>query len=210
MFKITAAFLLYLLLWLYYSHVPPISSGKYFYQRFDYIDFDVPGYTGALPFLVIKNGIPVAGPGGKYVFKASDNKLIFPSPSGYEDGIYSITPFDASSRRRFFMPSSVFYLTARMPHQIMPVNGIIFADTDINTEEIYSIFKSTSGNAIFINGRRSGIENALSELRKRKPGEIIKHAVSGMLPKNKLRDQWLTRLYIYADNNHPYEKQTGK
>jgi large subunit ribosomal protein L13 len=50
----------------------------------------------------------------------------------------------------------------------------------------------------------------VSELRKRKPGEIIRHAVSGMLPKNKLRDQWLTRLYIYADNNHPYEKQTGK
>lgn len=39
---------------------------------------------------------------------------------------------------------------------------------------------------------------------KKKPEEIIRHAVSGMLPKNKLRDRRLARLFIYADNNHPY------
>ncbi|MBI4136422.1 uL13 family ribosomal protein, partial [Candidatus Roizmanbacteria bacterium] len=39
----------------------------------------------------------------------------------------------------------------------------------------------------------------------RKPEEIIRHAVSGMLPKNKLRDQWLSRLYIYTDEKHPYQ-----
>jgi large subunit ribosomal protein L13 len=44
----------------------------------------------------------------------------------------------------------------------------------------------------------------LGELRKRKPEEIIRHAVSGMLPKNKLRDQWLKRLYVFADEKHPY------
>lgn len=60
--------------------------------------------------------------------------------------------------------------------------------------------------------RYSGYPGGLKEftvamMRKRNPGEIIKHAVSGMLPKNKLRDQWLTRLYIYAEEKHPYEKQ---
>ncbi len=47
----------------------------------------------------------------------------------------------------------------------------------------------------------------LEEVRAKKPTEIIRHAVSGMLPKNKLRDQWLKRLYIYADSKHPYEKK---
>jgi large subunit ribosomal protein L13 len=50
-------------------------------------------------------------------------------------------------------------------------------------------------------------ETTLGELRIKRPSEIIRHAVSGMLPKNKLRDQWLTRLYIYSDAKHPYDKQ---
>ncbi len=37
------------------------------------------------------------------------------------------------------------------------------------------------------------------------PTRIIKEAVSGMLPKNKLRDLWLKRLYIFADEKHPYK-----
>lgn len=50
-------------------------------------------------------------------------------------------------------------------------------------------------------------EATVAELRVKKPSEIIRHAVSGMLPKNKLRDQWLTRLYIYPTEKHPYAKQ---
>ena len=50
-------------------------------------------------------------------------------------------------------------------------------------------------------------KETLGELRERKPEEIVRHAVSGMLPKNKLRDQWLSRLYIYTDEKHPYVKQ---
>lgn len=42
-------------------------------------------------------------------------------------------------------------------------------------------------------------------LQKRKPDEIIRHAVMGMLPKNKLRDRMITRLFIYADDKHPYQ-----
>jgi large subunit ribosomal protein L13 len=42
------------------------------------------------------------------------------------------------------------------------------------------------------------------------PTEIIKHAVSGMLPKNKLRNLRLKRLYIFADDKHPYGEKFGK
>lgn len=48
-------------------------------------------------------------------------------------------------------------------------------------------------------------KSTLKEVRKKKPQEIIKHAVSGMLPKNKLRDRMLKRLFIYADGQHSHK-----
>jgi large subunit ribosomal protein L13 len=36
---------------------------------------------------------------------------------------------------------------------------------------------------------------------------VIRHAVAGMLPKNKLRKQWMTRLHIYATDKHPHAKE---
>ncbi len=44
----------------------------------------------------------------------------------------------------------------------------------------------------------------------KKPGDIIKHAVSGMLPKNKLRDQRLKRLFVYPDDKHLYADKFKK
>lgn len=38
----------------------------------------------------------------------------------------------------------------------------------------------------------------------KKPDEIIRRAVSGMLPKNKLRDRRLARLFIFAGENHKF------
>ncbi|RKP06948.1 50S ribosomal protein L13 [Thamnocephalis sphaerospora] len=38
----------------------------------------------------------------------------------------------------------------------------------------------------------------------RKPDEVIRKAVSGMLPKNRLRDVRLKRLLIFPDEKHPY------
>jgi len=48
-------------------------------------------------------------------------------------------------------------------------------------------------------------KETLENLRARKPEEIIKHAVRGMLPKNKLQDKIMTRLYIFSDEKHPYD-----
>lgn len=44
----------------------------------------------------------------------------------------------------------------------------------------------------------------LKDLRKRKPEEIIKHSVKGMLPQNRLRDRMLKRLFIFEGEEHPY------
>ena len=45
----------------------------------------------------------------------------------------------------------------------------------------------------------------LKEMRAQDPTLIITHAVSGMLPKNKLRAQMLKRLYVFSDENHKYQ-----
>ncbi|MCO5550074.1 hypothetical protein L7F22_003553 [Adiantum nelumboides] len=43
------------------------------------------------------------------------------------------------------------------------------------------------------------------DMMEKKPTEIIRKAVSGMLPKNTFRDRRLERLLIFADEEHPYE-----
>lgn len=45
---------------------------------------------------------------------------------------------------------------------------------------------------------------ALWQVRKEKPTLIVRHAVWGMLPKNKLRNRLITRLWVYPESDHPY------
>lgn len=52
-------------------------------------------------------------------------------------------------------------------------------------------------------------EESLGHLRARKPEEIIRHAVSGMLSKNKLLKRRLARLKIYAGPEHPHQAQVN-
>lgn len=47
-------------------------------------------------------------------------------------------------------------------------------------------------------------EEAFEQAFARKPAEVLRRAISGMLPKNKLRDRRLARLHIYADAHHPH------
>jgi large subunit ribosomal protein L13 len=48
----------------------------------------------------------------------------------------------------------------------------------------------------------------LETMMKKHPGRVIYHAVSGMLPKNKLRARRLRRLKIYTDAKHPHTAQS--
>ncbi|GIW63977.1 MAG: 50S ribosomal protein L13 [Patescibacteria group bacterium] len=51
---------------------------------------------------------------------------------------------------------------------------------------------------------------SFKSLINRKPEEVVKRAVSGMLPKNKLRKRRLARLYIFADENHNFGDKFNK
>lgn len=63
------------------------------------------------------------------------------------------------------------------------------------TEKTYTRYSGYPG------GIRS---ETLRELRARKPEEVVRHAVAGMLPRNRLHDRMLTRLFIFPEENHSY------
>ena len=57
-------------------------------------------------------------------------------------------------------------------------------------------------------GYMGGIKQITAkELLRKKPEELIRHAVKGMLPKNRLGRKLLKKLKIYVGPNHPHEAQ---
>jgi len=57
-------------------------------------------------------------------------------------------------------------------------------------------------------GHPGGIKSIpAGDLSSRKPGEILKKAVWGMLPKNKWQKKLITRVKIYTGNEHPHSPQ---
>jgi large subunit ribosomal protein L13 len=52
-------------------------------------------------------------------------------------------------------------------------------------------------------------ERTFVEMQAKHPEEIIRLAVINMLPKNRLRDQRMARLKIYAGSEHKHESQLG-
>ena len=47
----------------------------------------------------------------------------------------------------------------------------------------------------------------LSEMLDRRPEEVLRLAVKGMLPRNRLARKQLTKLKIYAGPEHPHQAQ---
>lgn len=82
----------------------------------------------------------------------------------------------------------------------------------VNAKKIVLTGKKTQSK---IYTRYSGYPGGLKiekfkDLIEENPEYIIKHAVSGMLPKNKFRDQRLKRLFVYLDENHPFKDKFVK
>ena len=53
-------------------------------------------------------------------------------------------------------------------------------------------------------------ERTLREQLERRPTEVLRKAVKGMLPRNKLARQQITKLKIYAGPEHPHDAQAPK
>ena len=50
-------------------------------------------------------------------------------------------------------------------------------------------------------------ERSLEEMLRRRPEEVIRHAVKGMLPRTRLGRKQLTKLKVYAGPEHPHVAQ---
>ncbi len=48
---------------------------------------------------------------------------------------------------------------------------------------------------------------SFATMMEKKPGDVVRRAVSGMLPKNKHRQPRLNRLFVFVDDKHPYQKE---
>jgi large subunit ribosomal protein L13 len=60
-------------------------------------------------------------------------------------------------------------------------------------------------------GYPGGIKSITAgKLLEKKPEDLIKHAVKGMLPKNKLARHMLNKLKIYSGSEHPHKAQQPK
>jgi large subunit ribosomal protein L13 len=53
-------------------------------------------------------------------------------------------------------------------------------------------------------------EISLKNLRIKNPNVIVTHAVSGMVPDNKLKKKIMARLFVYKDANHKYKDKFNK
>jgi large subunit ribosomal protein L13 len=54
-------------------------------------------------------------------------------------------------------------------------------------------------------GYPGGLKTDLvKDLIKRHPEKIVESAVKGMLPKNKLQNEWMKRLHVYSGSQHPH------
>jgi large subunit ribosomal protein L13 len=53
-------------------------------------------------------------------------------------------------------------------------------------------------------------ERPLREQLERRPTDVLRKAVKGMLPRNRLARQQLLKLKIYAGPDHPHEAQAPK
>ena len=82
----------------------------------------------------------------------------------------------------------------------------------VNAEKIHVTGKKLEKKIYYWHtGYPGGLKSAtLKELLRKKPAEVIRLAVRGMLPKNKLRDRRMKRLKVYAGPEHPHKAQNPK
>jgi large subunit ribosomal protein L13 len=80
----------------------------------------------------------------------------------------------------------------------------------INAEKVVvSGKKETDRDYMTYSGWKGGEKHtSLAQMRASQPERLIEHAVAGMMPKNRLGRQLLTKLKVYAGGEHPHKAQT--
>ena len=82
----------------------------------------------------------------------------------------------------------------------------------VNAEKIAVTGNKMTGKIYYRHsGYPGGLKSrTLEQMIQRRPTEVLRKAVKGMLPKNRLAARQLTKLKIYAGPNHPHAAQGPK
>jgi len=82
----------------------------------------------------------------------------------------------------------------------------------INAEKVAVTGKKESDKTYFSHSGYPGGDRLLplKDMRKRKPEDIIKHSIRGMLPKGRLGDKIFGKLKVYKGDAHPHKAQNPK
>ena len=80
----------------------------------------------------------------------------------------------------------------------------------INAEKITVTGKKQEDKIYYTHSQYPGglKSQTLNELQQAKPEEVIRRAVWGMIPKNKLGRQVFKKLKVYRGSNHPHQAQS--
>lgn len=93
----------------------------------------------------------------------------------------------------------VFAPNAEVGDKVVVINAKDIAVTGRKMKD--KVYNHYTG---FPGGLRS---ETLEKMMARKPTEALRLAVSGMLPKNKLRKIWMASLFLYEGPEHPHKAQ---
>ena len=79
----------------------------------------------------------------------------------------------------------------------------------INAEKIYLSGKKIEQKVYYsYSGYPSGLKvRSIQEIMKKDPTKVIRHAVKGMLPSNRLGRRLLKKLKVYSGSAHPHKAQ---
>jgi large subunit ribosomal protein L13 len=83
---------------------------------------------------------------------------------------------------------------------VINAGGVRLTGKKVN-QKVYQHYSGYPG------GRK---ETAFAKMLAEQPDEVIRHAVRGMLPKNKLQDKMITRLYVFAGEKHEFRDKFKK
>jgi len=96
-------------------------------------------------------------------------------------------------------PSFVPYLDCGDHVVVINASKIILTGNKMN-DKAYHHYSGYPG------GMKS---HTVKDVIKEHPERVIEAAVKGMLPKNKLQGDWMLRLHVYGDNEHPHQANTA-
>ena len=80
---------------------------------------------------------------------------------------------------------------------IVNADKVVFTGKKLDNKKYYS-------HSEYIGGFK---EKSLREMMDKKPTEVVRLAVKGMLPKGPLGNQMLSKLHVYAGPDHPHAAQ---